>query len=145
VKLGRRFKPLLLWTSGALYATGLAAWLLVSRFQVDRGYGPEPRPARLWALHAHSVTGLLFLGLFGYLWRVHLEPGIGRPRRRPSGLLLAGALALLFLTVPLLFYAAGAAARAWTVRLHEWLGALLPLPFLLHRRGPRRRSGSSRA
>ena len=72
MKLERRFKLLLFWTSAILYATGLAAWALASRFQRDQGYGLEPSPLRPWALHAHSVAGLVFIGLFGYLCHAHI-------------------------------------------------------------------------
>jgi hypothetical protein len=137
VKLGRRFKALLLWTSALLYLTGLAAWALASHFQVDTGYGLEPSPLKPWFLHAHSVAGLLFLVLFGYLWRDHVEPGLQRQKKTRSGLTLVAALAVLFATVPLLFYLTGEAPRAWTSAIHTWLGAALLAPFLYHLRSKR--------
>ena len=61
MKLGRRFKALLLVTSAVLYATGLAAWALGwERFKTDHGLGPEPSPLRPAALHAHAVAGADF-------------------------------------------------------------------------------------
>jgi hypothetical protein len=137
MKLGRRFKAVLLWTSGVLYVTGLAAWLLATRFQIDEGYGLEPSPLKPLALHAHSVAGFLFLVLFGYLWHSHIEPGLKHQKKKRSGLTLIAALTVLFLTVPLLFYATGAAPRAWTAAVHTWLGAALLAPFLFHLRSKR--------
>ena len=137
MKLGRGFKLLLLWTCGVLYATGLAAWLLASRFQVDRGYGPEPSPMRPFFLHSHSIAGLLFLVLFGYLWKDHVEPGLRKFKKRRSGLTLLAALVSVLATVPPLFYATGQTARAWTVAIHVWLGAALLAPFLFHSRSAR--------
>lgn len=132
MKLDRRFKALLLWTCAALYATGLAAWALASFFKIDQGYGPEPSPWKPWALHAHSVAGLFFLVLFGYLWRAHVEPGLRHKKKKASGLALIAAFAVLFLTVPGLFYLTGESARAWTAAVHTWLGAAVLAPFLFH-------------
>lgn len=132
MKLGPRFKPLLLWTSAFLYLSGLAAWLLATRFQVDQGYGLEPSPLKTWALHSHSVAGFVFLILFGYLWHAHVEPGLKHKKKKPSGLAVLAVLAVLFATVPLLFYVTGESARSWTAALHTWLGAAALAPFLYH-------------
>lgn len=137
MKLGRGFKPVFLWTSFFLYATGLAAWALATHFQIDTGYGLEPSPMKSRVLHAHSVAGFLFLALFGYLWHAHVEPGLRHQKKKLSGLTLVGALAALFLTVPLLFYLTGEAPRAWTAAIHTWLGAALLAPFLFHLRSKR--------
>lgn len=137
MKLGRRFKPVLLWTSFFLYTTGLAAWFLASNFQSDQGYGLEPSPLKSWALHAHSAAGLLFLILFGYLWHAHVEPGLNQRKKKRSGLTLIAALGILFATVPMLFYLADESARSWTAAVHTWLGAILIAPFLLHLRSKR--------
>lgn len=137
MKLGRRFKAALLWTSAFLYATGIVVWALASRFQKSGDYGPEPSPLKPWILHAHSFAGLCFLVLFGYLWRAHVEPGLARRKKRRSGLILLAALAVLFLTVPLLFYLESEAARAAAAAVHTWLGAALLAPFMLHLRSRR--------
>jgi hypothetical protein len=137
MKLGPRFKAALLGTSAVLYLTGLAVRLLDARFQTDQGYGPEPSPLKPWALHAHSVAGFVFFILFGYLWHAHVEPGLGRRKKKLSGLTLLAAFAVLFATVPLLFYAAGETTRARTAAVHTWLGAALLAPFLLHLRAKR--------
>jgi hypothetical protein len=137
MKLGPRFKTALLWTSAFLYITGLAAWALASHFQIDTGYGFEPSPLKPWFLHAHSVTGLLFFVLFGYLWHAHVEPGLNHQKKKRSGLTLIVTLAILFATVPLLFYITGESARAWTATIHTWLGAALLAPFLFHLRSKR--------
>jgi hypothetical protein len=137
MKLGRRFKAVLLWTSALLYISGLAAWALASHFQVDAGYGLEPSPLKPWFLHAHSVAGLFFLVLFGYLWNAHVEPGLKHQRKKRSGLTVLAALLVLFATVPLLFYVTAESARAWTAAVHTWLGAIALAPFLFHLRSKR--------
>lgn len=134
MKLGRGFKALLLWTSALLYATGLAVWALAKLFLVDNGYGPEPSPWKTPALHAHSVLGLLFLVLFGYLWSAHVEPGLRQKKKRLSGWTMLASCGVLFLTVPLLFYATGEALRSGAAAAHTWLGAIVLAPFLLHLR-----------
>lgn len=137
MKLGGRFKTLLLGTSAFLYMSGLAAWALARFFQTDQGYGPEPSPLKPWFLHAHSIAGFLFLILFGYLWHAHVEPGLSRQKRKLSGLTILAACGVLFATVPMLFYLTGETARAWTAAVHTWLGAILLAPFLYHLRSKR--------
>lgn len=132
MKLGRGFKALLLWSSALLYATGAAVWVLAKWFSVDEGYGLQPSPWRPLVLHAHSVLGLAFLGFFGYLWSAHIEPGLRQKKKRRSGLTVLWSFLILFLTVPVLFYAVGETTRAWTAALHTWLGAALLAPFLWH-------------
>jgi hypothetical protein len=133
MKLSRGFKALLLWTSAFLYLTGLAVWLLATRLQTDNGYGGfEPSPWKATTLHAHSIAGLAFLGLFGYLVSVHVEPGLKQRKKKRSGLTLLVVFGILFLTVPFLFYATGETARAWTAAVHTWLGAALLAPLLFH-------------
>lgn len=134
MKLDRWFKAVLLWTSAFLYMSGLAAWALARWFQTDQGFGPEPSPLKPWALHAHSVAGLGFLVLFGYLWRAHIEPGLRRRKKKRSGLTMIAVLGVLFATVPLLFYLTGEQARAATAAVHTWLGAAALAPFLYHLR-----------
>jgi hypothetical protein len=134
MKLGRRFKPVLFWTSALLYITGAAAWALNAFFQVDQGYGFEPSPLRPWALHSHSILGLISLVLFGYLWGAHIEPGLKHKRKKRSGLTLISVLAILFLTTPLLFYLTDETARRWAAMIHTWAGIALLAPFLYHLR-----------
>jgi len=134
MKLGRRFKTLLLACSALLYASGLAVWIAATLLWVDNGYGPEPSPWKAPLLHAHSVAGLVFLALFGYLWSAHVEPGLRQKKKRRSGLTMLGAFAVMFATVPPLFYATGEPTRAAAAAVHTWLGALLLAPFLLHLR-----------
>jgi hypothetical protein len=132
MKLGRTFKSVLLWTSGLLYATGLAVWALAKWFSVDDGYGLQPSPWRPTALHAHSVAGLIFLVLFGYLWSAHIEPGLKQRKKKRSGVVLLACFGVLFLTVPVLFYAVNESARSAAAVVHTWLGAVLLVPFLIH-------------
>ena len=137
MKLNRRFKSVLLWTSAFLYATGIAVWALAKWFSVDDGYGLQPSSWRPTALHTHSVAGLFFLILFGYLWSAHIEPGMKQPKKKRSGVLLLACIGVLFLTVPVLFYAVGETTRSWTAAVHTWLGAVLLAPFLFHMRSKR--------
>lgn len=132
MKLGRRFKAALLWTSALLYGSGLAVWALAKCFTTDEGYGPQPSPWKPSVLHAHSVAGLFFLVLFGYLWSVHVEPGLKQRKKRKSGWTLLACFGILFATVPVLFYAVDETARSGAALLHTWLGAVLLAPFLIH-------------
>ncbi len=137
MKLEPGFKRLLLSATGLLYLSGLGVWLLATRFQTDSDYGPEPLPLKTSVLHLHSVVGLVFLGLFGYLWSVHIEPGLKQRKKIRSGWALLSAFIVLFLTVPALFYATHASTRAAASLVHTWLGAILLAPFLIHWRAKR--------
>ncbi|MDE2511284.1 MAG: hypothetical protein KGL74_09190 [Elusimicrobia bacterium] len=137
MKLGRRFKTVLLWTSALLYASGLAVWALAKWFTTDEGYGPQPSPWKPSVLHAHSVAGLFFLILFGCLWSAHVEPGLKQRKKKKSGLILLACFGILFATVPLLFYAVGETTRSGAAFVHTWLGAILLAPFLFHLRSKR--------
>jgi hypothetical protein len=134
MKLGKRFKSIFLWSTAVLYITGVSVWILEHYFKIDTGYGFEPPALKAWALHAHSIVSFLFFVLFGYLYRAHIEPGLKKRKKKFSGLLLAGSLTLLFLTVPMMFYMTGASTRAWVGFIHTWLGAVLLAPFLIHLR-----------
>ena len=132
MKLTSGFKRLLLWTSALLYASGAACWILTKYFIVDEGYGFQPSPYRPPVLHAHSILGLAFLLIFGYLWSAHIEPGIRQRKKLRSGWTLLSTFVVLFLTVPALFYATNPSTRAVASAVHTWLGAILLAPFLIH-------------
>lgn len=125
-------KITLLLVAVALYLSGLLTWIFDHWFFINLGFGPEPRPARTWWLHAHSVIGIGFLILFGYLIHSHLRPGWKRRKRRLSGTVLTCFLGLLILTVPFLFYASDDWLKAFAGWLHTYIGIAGLMPFLVH-------------
>ncbi|MBI3566531.1 MAG: hypothetical protein HY079_15155 [Elusimicrobia bacterium] len=137
MKLSPRFKAVLLGLTAAIYASGAAVWVLARWFQADAGYGLEPSPWKVPVLHAHSVAGLAFLPIVGYLWKTHIEPVLAQRKKRRSGWVLVGSFGAVIATVPFLFYATDAGTRSAAAAIHTWLGALVLAPLVLHLR-PRR-------
>ena len=132
MKLLQPFKTILWFTLVLLYGTGVLVYVLATWFQSDRGMGPEPSPWQLTSLQVHSITGLLFLIFFGYLWATHILPGWRRRRLRGTGALMTGVCIVLMLTVPILFYSTHEEFKNLTGLVHTYLGLASILPFLLH-------------
>lgn len=132
MKVFQPFKAILLTTLALLFATGALVFVYSQWLRVDRGLGPEPRPEQITILQVHSIAGLLFLALFGYLWATHVLPGWRRRRRVKTGVVLTLTCVLLFLTVPLLFYASNEEVKGWAAWIHTYLGLISLLPFVAH-------------
>lgn len=132
MKLFYPFKGFLISFMLVLYVTGVVVFLLSRWFLVDRGFGPEPSVWKLSVLQIHSIVGLGFIFLFGYLWPTHIVPGWRRRRKRLTGFLMTAACVILLLTVPLLFYATQEAVKSAAVWLHTYLGLGAVLPLLAH-------------
>lgn len=139
MKLGKVFKRLLLATIALIWGSGLVVWALGLWFQVDRGLGPEPRPARVGWLEAHAVAGLFFFCLFGYLYRAHVEKGWRTRLKRRSGIAAFASLALLLASVPGLYYVADERLKSLIALGHTYLGLALLVPVLWHWLSPRGR------
>jgi hypothetical protein len=116
----------LAWLTGIL-------WLVFHYFLNRQGeFGSEPHPLEAWWLRLHGVAAFASLWLGGLLWGLHVRPGLTRPNRRTSGIVLIALFALLVLSGYLLYYA-GADWLRDGVRLVHWLvGLFLVLPFLIH-------------
>lgn len=132
MKISSGTKKTLLITLGLLWASGVVTWIMGSWFQVDDGLGPAPSPFRIWWLQLHSVTGMFFMILFGYLWHAHVRPSWMRRRRIWSGGVLTAALIVLIVTVPLLFYVINETVKSQVALVHTYLGLALVLPFFYH-------------
>ncbi len=115
-----------------LYFSGVAVYILKGWLQVDRGMGPEPRSWQITSLQAHSIFGLLFLFLFGYLWATHVLPGWRRRRRLKTGISMVAVCLVLFVTVPFLFYASHEGLKSSMVWVHTYFGLASLLPFAVH-------------
>jgi len=132
VKLFQPFKGFFLSCMSALYVTGVVVFILGQFWQVDRGFGLEPSPWKLTFLQMHSIVGLFFMFLFGYLWATHITPGWRRRKKRGTGAAMTGVCIVLFLTVPFIFYATHEDLKAVSVWIHTYLGLVALLPFLYH-------------
>lgn len=132
MKLFQPFKGILIAALLVLYLSGAAVYLFKGWWQVDRGMGPEPQPLQITSLQAHSVCGLVFLILFGYLWATHVLPGWRRRRRLKTGVTMAAMCLVLFATVPFLFYASHEGLKSSMVWVHTYLGLASLIPFAAH-------------
>ncbi len=141
LRLPPHYRRLVYGILATSWLTGIL-WLVFHYFLAAQGeFGTEPHPLEAWWLRLHGAAAFAVLWLFGLLWGLHVRPGLARPARRASGMVLILLLALLAVSGYLLYYAGSDWLRD-SVRLVHWLaGVGLGLPFLLHLLGarPRRR------
>jgi hypothetical protein len=115
-----------------MYFSGVITWVLTHWIKFNGGFGPEPTPLRTWWLDVHSIIGLFFMVLFGYLFHSHVRPSWRLRRRRRSGFVLTSGIVLLLLTVPALFYLSNEFAKSQIALFHTYLGLVMFLPFAVH-------------
>ena len=116
----------LTWATGALY-------LVFHEFlQTPGEFGPEANPLEPWWLKSHGAAAFAALWIFGLLWGVHALNGWNARRRRWSGGLLFGAVAVLIGSGFLLYYAGDEGMREVVSVLHWVLGLAAPLAFMWH-------------
>jgi len=126
------------WTAGALFASGLAWFVLHQWFPSDSDFGPSPGPAEPWLMRLHGAAAMANLIVLGALLQSHVLPSWRHGYNRRSGLLLAAALLALVVTGYLLYYSGGETARAIASWVHLGLGLMLPAAVAAHVRGARR-------
>jgi hypothetical protein len=115
-----------------LYFSGAVVWILDRWFKVDNGMGLEPEAHQLTVLHFHSIIGLWFIFLFGYVFHAHVLIGWRRKKKLKSGVFLVIAIAVLILTVPGLFYLTDEGWKSNVSLIHTYLGLSLIAPFFTH-------------
>ena len=134
MKIRKRFKYSLYLSLISLYATGVLVWILNTWFHADKGLGPEPSPLALPSLHIHSILGLWFLMVFGYLFHSHILPGLRRQQKLKSGWTILSVCLILILTVPGLFYFTDESFKSVTSLIHIYVGLASILIFAVHLR-----------
>ena len=133
VHLGAARRRLLYGVGIGLWLSG-AGWLVFHYFLRMQGeFGPEENPLTHWWLAAHGLFGFAALWVLGLLWGQHIVGAWRTGRRRLSGLVLCGLLAILIASGYLLYYAGGEKTRALAAIVHWAIGLALPLPYILHR------------
>jgi hypothetical protein len=143
VRIAKRRRAALYVVAAGIWSTG-ALWLTLHYFfQRHAQFGTQANPAEPWALKLHGAFGFAALWVFGLLWGVHIVNGWTSGRRRWSGALLFGLIAVLGLTGYLLYYAGGDDLREAVSTLHWVVGLAAPALFVWHRnvslrRAPRR-------
>jgi hypothetical protein len=83
-------------------------------------------------LKVHGFSAALALVLLGWVAADHVPKAWRQGRRRSSGPILLGLLALLSLSGWALYYTADEAWRAWMATGHRWMGVALPVLGCLH-------------
>jgi hypothetical protein len=134
LKIRKSFKYFLYLSLLTLYATGVFVWILNTWFKLDRGLGPEPSPYALTSLHIHSVIGLWFLILFGYLFHSHILPSLRRKQKLKSGWAILSVCIILILTVPGLFYFTDGSLKSTASLIHIDIGLASLFVFAFHLR-----------
>lgn len=132
VRLSRARRQLVYATLAAVWLTGIL-WLFFHYYLMGEGeFGVAPHPLEAWWLRLHGAAALMTLFLLGMLWVLHIRPGLKRPRRRESGVVLIVIFGVLTVSGYLLYYVNSDELHD-AVRLIHWVvGAALVLPLLLH-------------
>lgn len=115
-----------------MYASGVVTWVLARWFQVDAGFGPQPREQRVWWLDGHSTISLWFLILFGAMYKPHVVRAWHAKRKLASGLSVVSPFIFLIATVPFLFYLRDEQAKSYVAIAHTYVGLALVIPFVVH-------------
>ena len=132
MKIRSQFKYSLYVSVLFLYLTGVLYWVLDQWFKVDRGLGLEASPFAALSLHSHSILGLWFLILFGYLFHSHILPGLKRKQKLRSGWCILSVCLVLILTVPGLFYLSDDSSHHVVSVIHIYIGLLSLFVFVFH-------------
>jgi hypothetical protein len=128
------FIGIAVWVSGVLYWT-------FDKYMLQRSdIGLSENPLQVWWLRLHAGTATVAVWWFGYMSAVHVQRNWKAGRRRNSGSIFVGTLALLTLTGYLIYYVEADRPLAMITQLHWVVGLCAPLAFLLHR-GLRQRAG----
>ncbi len=132
-RLGHRRRWMVNATGLGLWLTGVA-WLGLHNFGVRQGeFGAERSPLEAWSLEAHGAFAFLTLWALGLLWGVHVVNGWRLRRRRWTGGVLLGLLAVLILSGYLLYYTGEDTLRPVVSAIHWAVGLALLLAYLTHR------------
>lgn len=132
MRLFQPFKTIFLFTLALLFFSGVMEFVLATWYTKQTDLGEQASPWQLTTLQIHSVSGFMFMFLFGYLWATHVVPSFRRGRRLFSGLTLTALIVILALTVPLLFYATDETLKSAAAAIHTYLGLASIVPFILH-------------
>ena len=133
LRLNRKRRLALYGVGLGLWLTG-ALWVIFHHFLMRKtAFGPAPHPLEHWFLSLHGLFAFASLGMFGFLWGVHIVGGWESRRRRISGSFLFMALSVLVLTGYLIYYPPTEASLPIIGLVHWVLGLLAMLPFLFHR------------
>jgi len=123
---------LTLWTAfAALWASGCLWLALHLGLEKQTEFGPVPNPWEAPVMRIHGWLAVLGVFLLGWIAGNHVLDRWTARRNRNSGLMLAGAAALIVVSGYALYYTTDRLQSAAAV-VHEVLGAAAILLGLLH-------------
>lgn len=133
LQLSRRHKAALYLITFAVFASGVAWWLL-DRFavQADEFGGLMKSPAEPWMLKIHGAAAMLILVVLGTLLPIHVKRSWQAKQNLLTGVGLLGFFGILTLTGYGLYYASEENVRALTSNVHLWVGFALPAVLVWH-------------
>jgi hypothetical protein len=134
MKIPFRFKALFHSISACTYLFGTVWWVYDRFVRVPGILGAEHHPAQHWWIRFHSFFAYALLVSFGYLIKLHIEPGLRGTKRKKSGWLLIGTFAALSLSAFPVLYATDGWLRDASSFVHTYLGLLCPLFLIIHLR-----------
>ena len=132
MKLNKNLKRNIIILLLLMYVTGSTMWVLESFFQVDNGFGPEPRSQQIWLLRLHGTLSYGFVMLIGYVLRAHVLPYWRMHKGLKTGLPLLIYVGCIFATVPFMLYLTDHDLKSLVEQTHAYLGLGLLVPFLIH-------------
>lgn len=81
----------------------------------------------------HGLGGFVFLYLFGYLTRCHIQVHLRGQQHLYSGLIMLTVLSILSFSGYFLYYLGDEVLRTWSADIHVVLGLILPITLFAHR------------
>lgn len=81
----------------------------------------------------HGLAAFVFLYIFGYLTRCHIQGRLRGQQRLYSGLSMLAVLIILSFSGYFLYYLGDEVLRTWSADVHFIIGLILPLILFAHR------------
>lgn len=130
-RMSRALRAALIASAAILWLSGCVWLVLHFAFPQPTPFGPAPNPLEPVVLKVHGLSAVAGVFLLGWVTSDHLIERRGAGSRYRSGLVLAGAAALLVLSGYALYYTTGAVHDV-AARTHEVLGVASLLAALTH-------------
>jgi hypothetical protein len=127
---------------GGVWASGCVWWALRQFFAVADEFGTTRHPWEPTTAWLHGVFATATAFLFGWVMARHGSEGWQQRKRRVSGGLLTGVVAVLSISGFALFFLTDADWQSNAARVHEALGLLVTALAIEHWRASNGRTGA---
>lgn len=114
------------------WCTGIAFFIFSRWITIDGDFGQEKHPWQNPILQIHGAAAFVMMIAFGSIIGAHVPASWKLNRMRGIGATLVTVLGLQIVTAYFLYYLSNEQARVWIANMHATLGAVLPLPLIIH-------------